>query len=960
MAISKTPVRWVHISDFHVGRDDYGELILFTCLLDDIKKRVDANICPDMVFITGDLAYSGTQQQYTNLFLDFYIPLWEILSNYWKEPAENRIFIVPGNHDVDQNKARAVKTHGVLKEVVTFLDPTVAGLTERSPLFPRFDAFIHNEKSCKPGEEHWMSSKDGFLTRIIDINGWSIGILLINTAWLSNEKDDRHNLSPGIQILKSGLLNISGADLQIVVGHHPVDWFIDSEVLPIRALFAKNKVIYLHGHLHKNIGRQEPGAGETFLAIQSGAAFQTRESEKWINGYLWCEANIEEGYILLEPRIWSRDNQEWTVDCAALPQNRRNSGTDTWSYPLPGHMEPSIISPTDLVCSPVKRSYKDIRKVLPLGWQLITPEYLETQSIPLSNEQVVTFFDGRVPSWAEALSPLIPKRAIVNKLATRILGDKEIDGIKITLLEGAGGEGKSTILRQTICKIIETDPKQKIIWHNGSGNNFPDLDTLYKDTDKWIIASDDADQISKTLFEAIQCYKAGSGPNINILLTCRDTDWLATESERLPWEQHAIYKKSLLRGISEEDARIIVTGWRRLGEPGMGKLFNRSDEEAAKELFDAARSEYGSSEGAFLGAMLRIRIGENLKSHVEKILLRLNKREAPGGSLLRAFAYIAAPHSENILSLSKMILARTLPCQMKDVKSLVIGPLGQEAAVSTAGQFILTRHRAIAEAAVEIMSSQFHIDIDEIFIDLAASAYDLFSERTYVERLPDWLYLSNNFSNKNNDLAIRLAKMALDKERDNPFLIVNYAKALRYGNYQREAVKFFRESPDYTEKDRTFYTEWGIAESQDDNDGVAVWLAGISIADNFIKKKVRNNDASHGLSIIAASTLNMFNKYNNPLFRDVCRSACLIGLCLPDIKDRARELFIERLNQSTLPEDLTWDLSTSVEVLLKGIMEIGKFCEDELPDSIPKTTTLNFTSFRSLVNYLKPKGMTVA
>jgi len=214
------------------------------------------------------------------------MPLCNLLVSYWNEPGRNRIFLVPGNHDVDQSKARAVKTHGVLNEVITFLDPTPAGLIERSPLFPRFENFMSEDQSCISGEKHWLSLKEGVFTKIINMKDWNIGILCINTAWLSCEKNDRHNLSPGKSMLDSGLLKIGDADMRIVVGHHPVDWFIDSEVPSIRALFAKNQVIYLHGHLHKPAGYQEPGAGETFLAFQSGAAFQTRESDIWINRYL--------------------------------------------------------------------------------------------------------------------------------------------------------------------------------------------------------------------------------------------------------------------------------------------------------------------------------------------------------------------------------------------------------------------------------------------------------------------------------------------------------------------------------------------------------------------------------------------------------------------------------------------------------------------------------------------------
>ena len=953
MSVSKKNIRWVQLSDFHVGLDEHGERMLFISMLDDIKKRVNAGIGPDMVFIAGDLAHSGTQQQYENFFQDFYMPLSDLLGSYWGVPSENRIFIVPGNHDIDQKKARAVKTHGVLKDVVTFLDPTEGGLIERSPLFPRLDAFMREDQTNPSGKKHWVSCKEGVLTKIININGQKIGILCINTAWLSSEKDDRHELSPGKPMLDSGLLAISDVDVRIVLGHHPIDWFIDEEVSPIRALFAKNRVIYLHGHLHKNVGRQEAGAGENFLVIQSGAAFQTREDDIWINGYLWCDLDAEEKNIYVEPFMWSRDNQEWIVDGTTFPKSRRITGTDTWLYPLPERMDSTLTASIDSIpiAPQTSRSIKSIRKSLPLGWQLITAEYLQEHCLPLSDEQVLTFFDGRVPSWPEAMSPLIPQRTIVKELVKKITHGEDTESIKITLLDGAGGEGKSTVLMQTICNIVGTDPKRHVLWHSGSGDNIPDPVALCEDNERWVVASDDADQIAKALFEVIKNYKVGTGPNVHFLLACRDTDWLATESSRLPWDQHASFSEVLLRGLTKDDAHIIIRGWRRLGKPGMGKLFDKSDEDAAKELFDAARSEYGHIEGAFLGAMLRLRIGDNLKSHVEKLLQRLNTIEGPNGNLMKVFAYIAAPHAENILSLTKMMLARILQCDIKDIKPLVVGPLGQEAAVSASSQFILTRHRAIAEVAVEIMSSKFGIDFDEIFIELAASVHALFREHVYIPKLNDWLFLSKHFLQKNRPmLAVRLSQSAYESNKDNAFLLVNYAKTLREVSCQLDAVRIFREASVSLFKDRTFYTEWGVAESQTDSDGIAVLLAGVCLSDNATTRPVDNNDASHGLSIIAASTLNLFRRYNNSIFRETCRAACLLGLSLPNLVGRAQEVFQERLRRIEVSEDSKWDVSISINIIKRGIMEAWKYRESELPAFIPEVTALTFISFEQLID----------
>lgn len=44
--------RWLHLSDFHIGKDNYGQIKLFSYLLEHIKERKNSGWIPDAVFIT--------------------------------------------------------------------------------------------------------------------------------------------------------------------------------------------------------------------------------------------------------------------------------------------------------------------------------------------------------------------------------------------------------------------------------------------------------------------------------------------------------------------------------------------------------------------------------------------------------------------------------------------------------------------------------------------------------------------------------------------------------------------------------------------------------------------------------------------------------------------------------------------------------------------------------------------
>lgn len=323
-------VTWLHLSDFHVGKDDYGQRQLFRYILDHVRTRVEGGFGPDLILISGDIANQGRPEQYGKFNTEFLLPLKRLVST---ECAE-RILMVPGNHDIDRTKAQAIRTYGILAEIPSFLDPTEQGKAKRKYLFDRLRALVRNDSTIQK-KPHWLFSREGAMVRILQVSGLRIGIAGINTAWLSCSDDDRHRLSPGKGILETALELLQDCDVRVVLGHHPIDWLLDDETHMVRALLGKYGAIYLHGHLHKTALHCEYGAGKPLLALGSGACFQARENEVWVNRLLWCRLDFSARRLEVEPLQWAKDNQEWVVDAAAFPSSLRRSGTDHWGFALP-------------------------------------------------------------------------------------------------------------------------------------------------------------------------------------------------------------------------------------------------------------------------------------------------------------------------------------------------------------------------------------------------------------------------------------------------------------------------------------------------------------------------------------------------------------------------------------------------------------------------------------------------
>lgn len=325
----KDSINWLHLSDFHVGKDNYGVRKLFQYILQEIKLKLNTNCVPDFVFITGDIANSGNENEYNTFSSDFITPLKEIIS---EKNSEILIYSVPGNHDVNRNEARSVQCHNILNRLPHYLYPTDEGLKDRSSIFDRFKNYAnfddtHNE----------LFNIQGSYTKKHFVNDHKIGIVGLNSAWFSENDNDVRNLTPGKYILEESLNNIKDCDIKIVLAHHPIEWFIPNEAKTIKTLLGRDNIIYLCGHLHLNSAEYVLGGRYQYISLQSGSSFMPRNSdnEKWVNRFLWCKIPSPLNEIIVEPKQWNEDNKQWTIDPAYYEDYRFK---DIYKFPFPGRM----------------------------------------------------------------------------------------------------------------------------------------------------------------------------------------------------------------------------------------------------------------------------------------------------------------------------------------------------------------------------------------------------------------------------------------------------------------------------------------------------------------------------------------------------------------------------------------------------------------------------------------------
>lgn len=843
-------IRWLHLSDFHVGKDDYAQRTLFDKIIEHVRGRVSAGQPPDFVFITGDLANKGLPQEYEEFCYNFLLPLQEVIGS----GIESRTFAVPGNHDVNRLRNQAFSREEISDPKSRYLDPTGEGKASRSLLTPRFEGFTAGDLTDKKG---WIETDAGAFAQIQVCCEVRVGIVGVNTAWLSKDDHDERLLTPGKSLLEQALSSVEPCDIRFVLGHHPLEWLLPLERKMVSSLLGKQSAIYLHGHLHEAWAEPTFGSGYTFLAVQCGAAFQAREKEKWRNGLLFGEADIDTSVVRLQPWNWNATHQDWSLAADAFPEILRKG--DTWEYPLPG---------SEAWKASTKSAVTTVGPARPKGWSISTAADLKSKTAALGPEDAVRFFNGAVPDWSIALSSSIPRRRNVAELAACFPCQKGANQTVVGVLLGPGCEGKTTVLLQAAYQLIESNPIWRVLRRVDETSPIITREILpiFEHYRPCLVVVDEADRSAKEVHELVMHLPTHLRGSVHFLLASRDTDWISSRAGRLAWASVCPFRQVRLAGLEEEDATKIVGAWTEFGQQGLGDLAKSAESARVKKLLDAVYAEAESSEGAFYGGLLRVRIGDDLRGHARLLLERLGERTIPsGGKLVDAFAYISAMHAESLGFLSRPVLAEVLGCPLEKLRRDVLIPLGHEAAATATSDFVFTRHRAVAQAVVEVLSVDFGEDVEALFPLMADSAIRV-SKRVFVLNLAAWRYkLSQHFMDTGRrELAILIAEAVRQSDPHNIRLFTNLTALYRESGDSEHAERLFRDFPLHEVAERSFYNEWGTSAGSCGHQADAALLQVFSLSDQGGYHPVDNEQAKMGLPGLGMVFSNILESFNDP------------------------------------------------------------------------------------------------
>ncbi|MBY0430382.1 MAG: metallophosphoesterase, partial [Rhodospirillales bacterium] len=294
IAMPQRALTWLHLSDLHLCQPGVGwqaDRILKALKTDLEKLRDQEGLWPNLIFVTGDLAFGNFRgvpmaQQFARV-----AEFLEAIRDIFQLPRE-RVFVVPGNHDVDRNAVHpALLNHPDswtdAREVAKWLerwDKNVCNHFERLIAYKAFIAkhLPHQKKDSRDSKRFVY----GFIE---DIDSIKVGIAGFNSAWTSGRDNEHGKLWLGGRWQHDTLYaKVEDAEVRIALSHHPASWLHSGERAEAERSFTQDYHFHLHGHEHDQWVMPMGG----HVRIAAGACYGETEAE---TGY---------SMVRLDPDTW--------------------------------------------------------------------------------------------------------------------------------------------------------------------------------------------------------------------------------------------------------------------------------------------------------------------------------------------------------------------------------------------------------------------------------------------------------------------------------------------------------------------------------------------------------------------------------------------------------------------------------------------------------------------------------
>jgi len=379
-------LRWLHITDLHVGHKNESQQTALASLVAAIENFAHGKPF-DLILLTGDLAYSGHKNEYDALRAQLIEPLRATFLC-----AKATFHAVPGNHDLDCEIGFPPAWNNLGKSrQESFFHLDESGTRTRAARAEAFAEYQNFVKSA--GIESVDPTKAPASVKQVIGKRRTFAVVSAVTAFFSDKDvpDSRKAPAPTHPV-RTILQGLSPDTVTIILGHHPVDWFLPETERHFHSLLVEQKALYLHGHEHC-IKSKFGGRGLTSLGFGAGyiAPSDAPPVSYYRNSFAICEMTDS---LHISVVSWDSENGQWRSD-----QNLPGDFTDR-SDRLPDGYCLSL--PSTRILEQSNRAYASIASAIR------TETYIET---------CIWLADGGPKRWTDLLSSIGELRDVVETYA---------------------------------------------------------------------------------------------------------------------------------------------------------------------------------------------------------------------------------------------------------------------------------------------------------------------------------------------------------------------------------------------------------------------------------------------------------------------------------------------------------------------------------------------------------------
>ena len=319
-------LKLLHISDLHMDKTlEHDQRIVLKALFDDISENVISEGPIDAILFTGDLIGKGKYDDNTKSYLKamFIDPLLAASG-----VPRNRLFICPGNHDIDTKKADPYLSN-VFSSFKSYSD--VNGFIDNLDNHPYYLSQLSSFNECISAFDLATPVVSNNLYRAyeIDCNGIKVGIACANSAWRASGKaneEDYGKLLIGERQIEKLHESISHTELKLILMHHATEYVAPFDRPNVQRAIHRHFDALFHGHNHTGdaVGIATANNG-TFIS-NAGAIYQSRD---YFNGYSVLSVELHNAQ-----QIWNVAIREYSPTNQQFAKSSRYTADGTSTFAI--------------------------------------------------------------------------------------------------------------------------------------------------------------------------------------------------------------------------------------------------------------------------------------------------------------------------------------------------------------------------------------------------------------------------------------------------------------------------------------------------------------------------------------------------------------------------------------------------------------------------------------------------